>query len=116
MTEPRGGVPNARRLFFVANLSILMIGLGFAIRANIAGDIQMELFNPIDLARSGNMIGSVLGATFMGFALTLLFGSALVDHLGMKRMLLFAAFGFIVGSLIVVAASLAPPSASTYPL
>jgi MFS family permease len=103
-----------RRLFFVANLSIFMIGLGFAIRANIAGDIQTELFNPIDLARSGTMIGSVLGATFMGFALTLLFGSALVDHLGMKRMLLFAAFGFIGGSAIVLAASLMPVGTATY--
>ena len=105
---------NQARLFFVANLSIFMIGLGFAIRANIAGDIQTELFNPIDLARSGTMIGSVLGATFMGFALTLLFGSALVDHLGMKRMLLFAALGFIGGSAIVLAASLMPVSAATY--
>jgi fucose permease len=103
-----------KRLFLVANLSIFMIGLGFAIRANIAGDIQTELFNEIDLARSGTMIGSVLGATFIGFALTLLFGSALVDHLGMKRMLLFAAFGFIVGSAIVLAASLMPVTAATY--
>ncbi|HEY7670906.1 MAG TPA: MFS transporter, partial [Gammaproteobacteria bacterium] len=101
-------------LFFVANLSIFMIGLGFAIRANIAGDIQTELFNQIDLARSGTMIGEVLGATFIGFALTLLFGSALVDHLGIKRMLLFAAFGFIAGSAIVLAASLMPVSTATY--
>jgi MFS family permease len=103
-----------RRLFLIANLSIFMIGLGFAIRANIAGDIQTELFNEIDLARSGTMIGQVLGATFIGFALTLLFGSALVDHLGMKRVLLFAALGFIVGSAIVLAASLRPVGASTY--
>jgi MFS family permease len=91
-----------------------MIGLGFAIRANIAGDIQSELFAAIDLARSGAMIGEVLGATFIGFALTLLFGSALVDQLGMKRMLLFAAFGFIGGSAIVLAASLLPVSTTTY--
>jgi fucose permease len=103
-----------KRLFFVANLSIFMIGLGFAIRANIAGDIQTDLFNPVDLARSGTMIGEVLGATFIGFALTLLFGSALVDHLGMKRMLLFAALGFIVGSAIVLATSLLPVTAATY--
>jgi len=56
----------------------------------------------------------VLGATFTGFALTLLFGSALVDHLGMKRMLLFSAFGFIAGSAIVVAASLLPATNGTY--
>ncbi|HEY8521909.1 MAG TPA: MFS transporter [Gammaproteobacteria bacterium] len=113
-----GGAPglDARRLFVIANLSILMIGLGFAVRANVAGDIQERIFAAVDLASSGNMIGGVLGATFTGFALTLLFGSALVDHLGMKRMLLFAAFGFIAGSLVVIATSLAPPSGSSYPL
>ncbi|HEY5566525.1 MAG TPA: hypothetical protein VIM81_04690, partial [Gammaproteobacteria bacterium] len=69
MSEPRtiaahAGL-NRRRLFLIANLSIFMIGLGFAIRANIAGDIQTELFNELDLARSGTMIGEVLGATFI---------------------------------------------------
>jgi MFS family permease len=103
-----------RRLFVIANLSIFMIGLGFAVRANIAGDIQTELFAEIDLARSGTMIGQVLGSTFIGFALTLLFGSALVDHLGMRRMLSFSAFGYIAGSAVVVAASLLPVGASTY--
>jgi len=103
-----------RRLFFAANLSIFMIGLGFAIRANIASDIQNGLFAEIDLAASGTMIGQVLGATFIGFALTLLFGSALVDHLGMRRMLLFSAVGYIVGSLVVVAASFLPVGDSTY--
>ncbi len=118
MAEPaaqatQAGV-NPRLLFFVANLSIFMIGLGFAVRANIAGDIQTELFNPIDIANSGSMIGQVLGATFIGFALTLLVGSALVDHMGMRRMLLFAAGGFLAGSAIVLVASLTTPGPSTY--
>lgn len=118
MTEPdtasgtRG--LDRKRLFFIANLSIFMIGLGFAIRANIAGDIQTGIFNQIDLASSGTMIGQVLGATFIGFALTLLFGSALVDHLGMQRMLLFSALGYIAGSLTVLVASLLPVGDSTY--
>jgi MFS family permease len=102
------------RLFLIANLSIFMIGLGFAIRANIAGDIQTGIFGVIDLANSGAMIGQVLGATFIGFALTLLFGSALVDHLGMRRMLLFAAFGFIGGSAIVFAASVLQVTGTAY--
>ncbi|MBN1237713.1 MAG: MFS transporter, partial [Gammaproteobacteria bacterium] len=110
---PRHGL-DPRRLFVVANLSIFMIGLGFAVRANIAGDIQTELFAEIDLARSGTMIGQVLGSTFIGFALTLLFGSALVDHLGMRRMLSFSAFGYVAGSAVVVAASLMPVGAATY--
>jgi len=105
---------NARRLFLASNLSIFMIGLGFAVRANIAGDIQGDIFNVIDLANSGTMIGQVLGATFIGFALTLLFGSALVDHLGMRRMLLFSAFGYIGGSAIVLLASLSGASSASY--
>jgi MFS family permease len=105
---------DARRLFIIGNLSIFMIGLGFAVRANIAGDIQLDLFNEIDLARSGAMIGAVLGSTFIGFALTLLFGSALVDHLGMKRMLLFSAMGYIIGSAVVVYASFMAPGDATY--
>jgi fucose permease len=103
-----------RKLFVIANLSIFMIGLGFAVRANIAGDIQTGLFGVIDFSRSGVMIGEVLGATFLGFAFTLLFGSALVDHLGMRRMLLFAAFGFLGGSAIVLIASFIEVSGTTY--
>jgi MFS family permease len=103
-----------RRLFLIGNLSIFMIGLGFAVRANIAGNIQLELFDQIDLARSGTMIGSVLGSTFIGFALTLLFGSALVDHLGMKRMLMFSASGYVLGSAVVVLAAVLPVTDTTY--
>ncbi len=103
-----------RLLFFIGNLSIFMIGLGFAVRAGIAGDIQADLFDPIDVAASGTMIGQVIGATFIGFALTLLFGSALVDHLGMKLMLLFAAVGYILGSGIVAIASVMPVSDASY--
>ncbi|HMB72821.1 MAG TPA: MFS transporter, partial [Gammaproteobacteria bacterium] len=103
-----------RLLFFVGNLSIFMIGLGFAIRAGIAGDIQADLFDPINPATSGTMIGQVIGATFIGFAVTLLFGSALVDHLGMKRMLLFSAAGYVLGSAVVAAAAIMPLGPSTY--
>ena len=103
-----------RRLFLIGNLSIFMIGLGFAVRANIAPDIQQGIFDQIDLATSGTMIARVLGATFTGFALTLLFGSALVDYLGMKRMLSFSAFGYILGSVVVVAVSFLPVADSSY--
>ncbi|MDA1075565.1 MAG: hypothetical protein O3A63_12515 [Proteobacteria bacterium] len=102
------------RLYLIGNLAIFMIGLGFAVRANIASEIQVSLFDPVNLAESASMVGQVLGATFLGFALTLLTGSALLDHIGMKRMLVFAALGYIGGSLIVLAAALAPPSMVSY--
>jgi len=96
---------NRRLLFLLSNLAIFMIGLGFAVRAGIAGDLQHEIFNVIDLANSAAMVGEVLAATFIGFAITLLFGGALVDLVGMRRMLLFAAVGYFCGSVAVIAAT-----------
>ena len=89
-------VANRRLLFVLSNLAIFMIGLGFAVRAAIAGDLQDDLFNVLDLARSATMVGEVLAATFIGFALTLLFGAALVDLIGVRRMLLFAAASYFM--------------------
>lgn len=97
-----------KRLYYVGNLSIFMIGLGFAVRANIAPDLQGDIYDKIDLANSATMVGEALGATFTGFALTLLFGSALVDLVGMKRMLLLSALGFIAGSAGLLAATAMP--------
>jgi len=107
---------NRKRLFFTANLSLFMIGLGFAVRANIVGNLQRELFDRLDLANSAGMVGQALGMTFTGFALTLLFGSALVDLVGARRMLVFAAGGFILGSLLVMLASYLALSSATYPM
>ncbi len=108
MTE----VADRRRLYYVGNLSIFMIGLGFAVRANIAPDLQREFYDKIDLANSAAMVGEALAATFIGFALTLLFGSALVDLVGMKRMLLFAALGFLLGAVGLLMAAVADVGAS----
>jgi len=103
-------IVNRRRLYHVGNLSIFMIGLGFAVRANIAPNLQADIYDKIDLANSAAMVGEALGATFTGFAFTLLFGSALVDLVGMKRMLLLSALGYVLGSLGLLAAAFMPVS------
>ena len=90
---------NRKRLYYVGNLSIFMIGLGFAVRTNIAKHLQTDIYDQIDLANSAAMVGEALGITFTGFALTLLFGSALVDLVGMKRMLLLSALGYVAGAV-----------------
>lgn len=98
-----------KKLLLIGNLSIFMIGLGFAIRTSIAGDLQADIYDHIDLASSTAMLGKALGITFTGFAFTLLFGATLVDLVGIKRMLLLSALGYIAGSIMIVAASLLPP-------
>ncbi|MFK8048080.1 MAG: sugar MFS transporter [Halioglobus sp.] len=97
-----------KRLYYVGNLSIFMIGLGFAVRANIAPNLQADIYDQIDLANSAAMVGEAIGITFTGFALTLLFGSALVDLVGMKRMLLLAALGYVVGAAGLMYATTMP--------
>ncbi|MCB1703420.1 MAG: MFS transporter [Halioglobus sp.] len=103
---------NRKRLYYVGNLSIFMIGLGFAVRANIASNLQDDIYNQIDLANSAALVGEALGATFTGFALTLLFGSALVDLIGMKRMLLLAALGYVLGAAGLLLATTMPVDAA----
>jgi fucose permease len=103
---------NRKRLYHVGNLSIFMIGLGFAVRANIAPNLQEEIYNQIDLANSAALVGEALGATFTGFALTLLFGSALVDLIGMNRMLMLSALGYIAGAVGLLVATTLPVDAT----
>ncbi|MEM6486143.1 MAG: MFS transporter [Pseudomonadota bacterium] len=99
---------NRTRLNQLGNLSIFMIGLGFAVRANIAPYLQADIYDKIDPLNSAAMVGGALGITFTGFALTLLFGSALVDLIGMKRMLLLSALGYIAGAIGLYVATLMP--------
>jgi hypothetical protein len=104
------------RLLFTSNLAIFTIGLGFAVRAAIAEDLRVKIFDVIDPAQSATMVGQALGMTFLGFAFTLLIGSALVDVLGSKRILVFSALSNLAGSLLVLWASIRPVDASSYTL
>ena len=108
MTDAKQSGIDRKRLYYVGNLSIFMIGLGMAVRVNIAPDLQREIYDKIDLANSAALLGEALGITFTGFALTLLFGSALVDLIGMKRMLLLSALGYVLGAIGLLIATQMP--------
>ena len=90
-----------------------MIGLGFAVRAKIASTL-LQNFNQIDLRNTAQLLGQALGATFAGFAFTLLFGSAMVDWVGMRIMLIFAGLSFILGSVILFAVAQFGTAGATY--
>jgi hypothetical protein len=97
-----------KRLNYVGNLSIFMIGLGMAVRTRISPNLKGEIYEQIDPVNATELVGQAIGTTFMGFAFTLLFGSALVDLIGMKRMLLLSALGFILGSVGIIFATFMP--------
>jgi fucose permease len=99
------------RLFLVSSLALTMAGIGAALRANTASDLQRFFLDPIDKAHSGEMIANVLGLPFLGFALTIAIGSPLLDYIGMGLLLPLSGICFTAGALIMMfAGSLATGS------
>src|SRR5947209_7864700 len=93
---------NKSRLFLLSVIALATTGIGFSIRSNIASELQVNLFEPSNPLRSAELVGSVLGAVFLGFAFTIPVGSALLDFLGMGRLLLVSSMCYITGTLTVV--------------
>ena len=105
---------NQRAIFWISVLALFTAAMANAVRAGAAGAMKAALLDPIDAQHSGEMIGQVLGNSFLGFALSLLVISPLLDRFGAKRVVLFAAACFILGPALVLAA--AGAGGSTYVL
>lgn len=95
---------NKRRLFVVCVCALVTTSMSFILRGGIAQSLQTDYFDAIDKAHAAGMVGQALGAVFLTFALTLGFGSALVDAVGMRNVLLICAGSFISGTLLVIGA------------
>jgi MFS family permease len=105
---------NARRLFVLSCLCLATTSFSFILRGAIASDLETQIFAPINPAASAQALGSALGWAFPGFALMVLIGSAVVDYLGMRNLLLLCGANFIVGPLLVIGADkIAPGNAGT---
>src|SRR5258708_12319248 len=91
-----------KKLFILSVIALVTAGLSFGIRSSIANDLQTTFFDPIDRLRSAEMIGSVLGVAFLGFAFTIAIGSPLLDYLGLGRLLGLSSFCFITGTCTVI--------------
>jgi predicted MFS family arabinose efflux permease len=98
---------NRKSLYWICVLALFTAALANAVRAGAAGAMKTALLDPIDPQHSGELIGSVLGSSFLGFALSLLVLSPLLDKIGAKRVVLLASACFILGPVLVL---LAPSS------
>jgi MFS family permease len=118
MSSSVGGLDRAlyrkTRLFLLSSLALTTAGVGAALRANTAGDLQRVFFDPIDKAHSAQMIGNILGLPFLGFALTIAIGSPLLDYIGMGLLLPLSAVCFTVGALIMIFAGSLSSGAGIY--
>jgi MFS family permease len=110
----RLAVYNKNRLFLVSVLALFTAGIAASLRADVANDLQRIFFDPIDKARSGTMIGNVLGVPFLGFAFTIAIGSPLLDAIGMGLLLPLSGVCFILGTLTIVFAGSLASGAGIY--
>jgi len=94
-----------RPIFWICVLALFIAAMANAVRAGAAGSMKTALLDPIDAQHSGEMIGTVLGNSFLGFALSLLVISPLLDRIGARRVVLFAAACFILGPALVLASA-----------
>jgi MFS family permease len=98
---------NPSRLFAASCVALLTTSMVFSIR----GDILDALANEFRLTKE--QIGLCLSPAFWGFTLSIWIGGSLVDFLGMRRLLLVSAGGYLAA---VAAIILAPrPSAAVTP-
>ncbi len=113
MTEAASGVPlphatdrhadyDKRRIFIISVIALVTAGVSASIRGNLADVFQHQFLDPIDPVHSGEMIGSVLGVAFLGFAITIAVGSPLLDYLGMGPLLGLSSLCFICGTITVI--------------
>src|SRR5271154_6398019 len=93
------------RLMLVSSLALATAGVSASLRANTAVDLQRLFFDPISRVHSGEMIASILGVPFLGFALTIAIGSPLLDYIGMSLLLPLSGICFSIGMLLMVFAS-----------
>jgi predicted MFS family arabinose efflux permease len=109
MENSQGKPFNIRAIFWISVLALFTAALANAIRGGASEAMKAELFDPTAAARSGELIGSALGNAFLGFAISLLVISPLLDKIGAKRIILFAAASFIIGPVLIL---LAPTAGS----
>jgi predicted MFS family arabinose efflux permease len=96
---------NRRSIYWICVLALFIAAFANSVRAGAAGAMKAALLDPIDAQHSGELIGSVLGSSFLGFAISLVVISPLLDRFGAKRVILFAAACYIVGPGLVLLAA-----------
>jgi MFS family permease len=89
------------RLFVVALMALFTAGAAVSMRAATAVHMRAEYLDPIDRLNAGEMLGTVLGAAFAGFAITLLLVSAVLAKIGFRNALIAAAALLVAGFAVV---------------
>jgi MFS family permease len=90
------------RIFVLALAALFTAGAAVSVRAVTAVHMRAEFLDTINPAHADAMLGTVLGAAFAGFAVTLLLVSSVLAAIGFGRALIAAAV-FLIAGLAMVA-------------
>lgn len=93
---------NRRAIFWICVLALFTAAFSFSVRTGASGAIKAAVLDPVMPLNSGEMIAAALGYSFLGFALSLLVISPLLDLFGAKRIVLLASACFIVGPILIL--------------
>jgi len=105
------GVP-VTRIFIAAFITQLCMGFEVLLRANAATAIKSGFFDATNPLNSGNMIGEVLGALFLGFAISNFAMAPLVDGIGLRRTHILSVLLYLGGTFSLLLAT--PESSYAY--
>ncbi len=89
---------NKHRLFVASCLSIATASAVFAIRGDVAGALSTAFHI------TNEQMGVVFSPAFWAFAVAIFISGNLVDIVGMRRLHVLSALGFIIGVLLIILA------------
>lgn len=98
---------NRKKLFIASCVALVTTAMVFSVR----GDILDAMAADFQLTKE--QAGLVLSPAFWGFTLSIMIGGALVDFLGMKRLMLLSSGGYVAAALAIIFAP--RPSAPVSP-
>ncbi|MFK7903721.1 MAG: sugar MFS transporter [Chitinophagales bacterium] len=93
-----GQTVNTNKLFVASCLALVVTSMTFAIRAGMLGQLG------IDFGLNTEELGWIAGTAFWGFPLAVIIGGALVDIIGMRKLMYAAFFSHVVGIVMTITA------------
>ncbi len=107
---------NRQRLFWLSVLALFTASMSASLRAAVASSLKAEWIDPIAPIAAGEMIGAALGSAFLGFSITVFVVSAVLDRIGIRRVLIGCGVAFLIGTSLIVGAGLFAKGMAVYHL
>lgn len=107
---------NRQKLFWLSVLALFTASASASLRAAVASSLKAQWIDPVDPINAGELIGSALGSAFLGFSITVFVVSAVLDRIGVRRVLMGCGVAFLIGTTLIVGAGVFAQGKNIYHL